>query len=236
MGILVERYCQLLETNIAWFFNYGVKVVFMYKWGVTPWNNDLCKRFIAINENIKLLHKWFLCIILWLRRGERHWYPIHTSLEVDIYCLYKNPTPYPHKFKVNCYLRDFVKKYEGRKSGEHQKGVEIRVGGRIYNKQDFGEQACLLWHQIRGSESVSNVSGPGSQGRQPSLWTAAWAIAPRWYHWRSWILRPACAAKKESCRSLRLRLFCSRHVYINFRMSTMISRIRNRGTERDIWI
>jgi len=63
----------------------------------------------------------------------------------------KNPNPYPHKFHVNCDLRDFVKKYEGMKSGEHAKDVEVRVGGRIYNKRASG--AKLVFYDIR-SEGV----------------------------------------------------------------------------------
>src|ERR1700712_2024522 len=63
----------------------------------------------------------------------------------------KNPSPYPHKFKTNTDLRDFVKKYDGLKSGEHEKEVEIRVGGRIYNKRTAGNK--LVFYDIR-SEGV----------------------------------------------------------------------------------
>jgi lysyl-tRNA synthetase, class II len=63
----------------------------------------------------------------------------------------KNPSPYLHKFKVNCDLRDSVKKYAGLKSGEHHKDVEIRVGGRIYNKRASGNK--LVFYDIR-SEGV----------------------------------------------------------------------------------
>jgi lysyl-tRNA synthetase, class II len=48
-------------------------------------------------------------------------------------------------------LRDFVKKYEGMKSGEHAKDIEVRVGGRIYNKRASGSK--LVFYDIR-SEGV----------------------------------------------------------------------------------
>lgn len=63
----------------------------------------------------------------------------------------KNPNPYPHKFHVNCDLRDFIKKYDRLKSGEHLKDVEIRIGGRIYNKRASGGK--LVFYDIR-SEGV----------------------------------------------------------------------------------
>lgn len=59
----------------------------------------------------------------------------------------KQPNPYPHKFKVNTDLRDFVKDYASLKSGEHRKNVEIRLGGRIYNKRASGSK--LMFYDIR---------------------------------------------------------------------------------------
>ncbi|KAM3066938.1 lysyl-tRNA synthetase [Clarireedia jacksonii] len=59
----------------------------------------------------------------------------------------KNPNPYPHKFHVNYDLRNFVKDYSDLKSGEHKKDVEIRVGGRIYNKRASGNK--LVFYDIK---------------------------------------------------------------------------------------
>ncbi|PSS18530.1 hypothetical protein M430DRAFT_50536 [Amorphotheca resinae ATCC 22711] len=59
----------------------------------------------------------------------------------------KNPNPYPHKFHVNYDLRNFVKDYDSLKSGESRKDVEIRVGGRIYNKRASGNK--LVFYDIR---------------------------------------------------------------------------------------
>ncbi|PQE07771.1 hypothetical protein CJF31_00007591 [Rutstroemia sp. NJR-2017a BVV2] len=59
----------------------------------------------------------------------------------------KNPNPYPHKFHVNYDLRNFVKDYSDLKSGEHKKEVEIRVGGRIYNKRASGNK--LVFYDIK---------------------------------------------------------------------------------------
>ncbi|MCJ1351034.1 MAG: lysyl-tRNA synthetase [Icmadophila ericetorum] len=59
----------------------------------------------------------------------------------------KNPDPYPHKFNVTTDLREFLKKYETIKTGEHLKDVEIRVGGRIYTKRASGTK--LVFYDIR---------------------------------------------------------------------------------------
>ncbi|TVY24721.1 Lysine--tRNA ligase [Lachnellula hyalina] len=59
----------------------------------------------------------------------------------------KNPNPYPHKFHTNYDVRNFVEQYESLKSGEHKKEVEIRVGGRIYNKRASGNK--LVFYDIR---------------------------------------------------------------------------------------
>ncbi|EHK97175.1 putative Lysyl-tRNA synthetase, cytoplasmic [Glarea lozoyensis 74030] len=59
----------------------------------------------------------------------------------------KNPNPYPHKFHTNYDLRNFVKEYDSLKSGEHKKEVEIRVGGRIYNKRSAGNK--LVFYDVR---------------------------------------------------------------------------------------
>jgi lysyl-tRNA synthetase class 2 len=52
---------------------------------------------------------------------------------------------------VNTDLRDFVKEYEGLKSGEHRKEVEVRLGARIYNKRTAGPK--LVFYDVR-SEGV----------------------------------------------------------------------------------
>ncbi|MCJ1478411.1 lysyl-tRNA synthetase [Lambiella insularis] len=59
----------------------------------------------------------------------------------------KTPNPYPHKFNVTTDLRDFLKKYDSIKTGEHFKDVEIRVGGRIYTKRSSGSK--LVFYDIR---------------------------------------------------------------------------------------
>ncbi|KAL8797764.1 MAG: hypothetical protein Q9195_000116 [Heterodermia aff. obscurata] len=59
----------------------------------------------------------------------------------------KNPNPYPHKFQVTTDLREFLKKYENIKPGEHLKDVECRVGGRIYTKRVSG--AKLVFYDVR---------------------------------------------------------------------------------------
>ncbi|RDL36970.1 putative lysine-tRNA ligase [Venustampulla echinocandica] len=59
----------------------------------------------------------------------------------------KNPNPYPHKFHTNYDLRNFVKDHDSLKSGEAKKDVEIRVGGRIYNKRASGNK--LVFYDIR---------------------------------------------------------------------------------------
>ncbi|KAF4624260.1 hypothetical protein G7Y89_g13916 [Cudoniella acicularis] len=59
----------------------------------------------------------------------------------------KNPNPYPHKFHENYDLRKFVAEYGFLKSVEHKKDVEIRLGGRIYNKCASGNK--LVFYDIR---------------------------------------------------------------------------------------
>lgn len=59
----------------------------------------------------------------------------------------KNPNPYPHKFHVNYDVRNIVKEYDSLKSGETRKDVEIRVGGRIFNKRTAGNK--LVFYDIR---------------------------------------------------------------------------------------
>ncbi|MCJ1416526.1 lysyl-tRNA synthetase [Xylographa parallela] len=59
----------------------------------------------------------------------------------------KQPNPYPHKFNVTTDLRDFLKKYDSIKTGEHLKDVEVRVGGRIYTKRSSGSK--LVFYDIR---------------------------------------------------------------------------------------
>ncbi|KAI9718727.1 MAG: Protein kinase [Candelaria pacifica] len=59
----------------------------------------------------------------------------------------KAPNPYPHKFQVNTDLRDFLKKYESTKSGEHDKSVEVRIGARIYTKRASGTK--LRFYDVR---------------------------------------------------------------------------------------
>ncbi|KAI9829153.1 MAG: lysyl-tRNA synthetase [Thelocarpon impressellum] len=59
----------------------------------------------------------------------------------------KNPSPYPHKFKVSTDLRDFLKDHADLKTGEHRKDVEVRLGGRIYVKRTAG--AKLAFYDIR---------------------------------------------------------------------------------------
>ena len=44
------------------------------------------------------------------------------------------PNPYPHKFHVTTDMEGFVQDYEGLKTGEEKKDVEVRIGGRIYTK------------------------------------------------------------------------------------------------------
>src|SRR5271165_4705160 len=78
----------------------------------------------------------------------------------------KNPNPYPHKFKVNCDLRDFVKKYENLKSGEYLKDVEIRVGGRIYNKRALGGK--LVFYDIRSEGVKVQVMCEAQEAREGS--------------------------------------------------------------------
>lgn len=59
----------------------------------------------------------------------------------------KNPDPYPHKFQVTTDLRDFLKKYESLKPGEHKTSVECRIGGRIYTKRAAGSK--LVFYDVR---------------------------------------------------------------------------------------
>ncbi|KAI4099099.1 MAG: hypothetical protein L6R37_006147 [Teloschistes peruensis] len=59
----------------------------------------------------------------------------------------KTPNPYPHKFNVTTDLRDFLKRYESIKTGEHLKDVEVRIGGRIYTKRASGTK--LVFYDIR---------------------------------------------------------------------------------------
>ncbi|KAL9589349.1 MAG: hypothetical protein Q9203_001852 [Teloschistes exilis] len=59
----------------------------------------------------------------------------------------KAPNPYPHKFNVTTDLRDFLKRYESIKTGEHLKDVEVRIGGRIYTKRASGTK--LVFYDIR---------------------------------------------------------------------------------------
>lgn len=59
----------------------------------------------------------------------------------------KNPDPYPHKFQVTTDLRDFLKKYESLKPGEHKTDVECRIGGRIYTKRAAGSK--LVFYDVR---------------------------------------------------------------------------------------
>ncbi|KAI9818859.1 MAG: lysyl-tRNA synthetase [Pycnora praestabilis] len=59
----------------------------------------------------------------------------------------KAPNPYPHKFHVNTDLRDFVKKHESIKTGEHLKDVDIRLAGRIYTKRASGNK--LVFYDVR---------------------------------------------------------------------------------------
>ncbi|KAI9708601.1 MAG: lysyl-tRNA synthetase [Bogoriella megaspora] len=57
------------------------------------------------------------------------------------------PNPYPHKFQVNTDLREFVKKYQDIKTGQHLKDVEIRIGARIYTKRASGNN--LIFYDVR---------------------------------------------------------------------------------------
>lgn len=59
----------------------------------------------------------------------------------------KQPNPYPHKFNVVTDLKDFLKKYESIKTGEHLKDVEVRVGGRVYTKRSSGSK--LVFYDIK---------------------------------------------------------------------------------------
>jgi lysyl-tRNA synthetase, class II len=59
----------------------------------------------------------------------------------------KTPNPYPHKFKVDTDLRQFLTKYESLKSGEHARDVEVRIGGRVYVKRAAGKN--LVFYDIR---------------------------------------------------------------------------------------
>ncbi|TVY62801.1 Lysine--tRNA ligase cla4 [Lachnellula suecica] len=59
----------------------------------------------------------------------------------------KNPDPFPHKFHQNYDAREFAKQYGSLKSGEGKKEVEIRLGGRIYNKRVSGTK--LVFYDIR---------------------------------------------------------------------------------------
>ncbi len=61
----------------------------------------------------------------------------------------KNPSPYPHKFKVNTELGEFATTYGSLKSGETRKDVEIRAAGRIYVKRASGSK--LVFIDIRNS-------------------------------------------------------------------------------------
>ncbi|CZS94986.1 probable lysine-tRNA ligase [Rhynchosporium agropyri] len=58
----------------------------------------------------------------------------------------KEPNPYPHKFNVTYNLPDFVKDYGNLKSGEHKKDIEIRIGGRIFNKRASGNK--LVFYDV----------------------------------------------------------------------------------------
>ncbi|KAF2136229.1 uncharacterized protein K452DRAFT_302916 [Aplosporella prunicola CBS 121167] len=59
----------------------------------------------------------------------------------------QEPNPYPHKFQVTTDLREFLKQYEGLKTGEQLKDVEVRIGGRIFTKRASG--ANLLFYDVR---------------------------------------------------------------------------------------
>ncbi|KAL8867234.1 MAG: hypothetical protein Q9174_005795, partial [Haloplaca sp. 1 TL-2023] len=59
----------------------------------------------------------------------------------------QKPNPYPHKFNVTTDLRDFLRRHESIKTGEHLKDVEVRLGGRIYTKRASGTK--LVFYDIR---------------------------------------------------------------------------------------
>jgi lysyl-tRNA synthetase, class II len=101
-----------------------------------------------LNPNVSTRSQF--CPILPMLIGTKQYFEIR-SRTINKLRQSKNPNPYPHKFSVNCDLRDFVKKYESMKSGEHAKDVEVRVGGRIYNKR--ASRGKLVFYDIR-SEGV----------------------------------------------------------------------------------
>ncbi|KAK7517648.1 lysyl-tRNA synthetase [Phyllosticta citriasiana] len=80
-----------------------------------------------------------------------------------------DPNPYPHKFQVTTDLREFLKEYEGLKTGEMRKDVEVRIGARIYTKRSSGQNLCFYDVRAEGArvqvmcqaqESTSSVPFP----------------------------------------------------------------------------
>lgn len=63
----------------------------------------------------------------------------------------KEPDPYPHKFQVNFDARQFHPRFKHLKTGETERGAEIRLGGRIITKRSYGNN--LRFYDIK-SEGV----------------------------------------------------------------------------------
>ena len=55
--------------------------------------------------------------------------------------------PFPHKFRYNIDLRDFLREYAKTKTGEHFKDVEIRIAGRVGTKRSSG--AKLIFYDLK---------------------------------------------------------------------------------------
>jgi len=57
-------------------------------------------------------------------------------------------SPYPHKFKVDISLEDFISKYNDIKAGEHLSDQVLSVAGRIHAKRESSQK--LLFYDVRG--------------------------------------------------------------------------------------
>ncbi|XP_027758858.1 lysine--tRNA ligase isoform X2 [Empidonax traillii] len=59
-----------------------------------------------------------------------------------------NEDPYPHKFRVDLSLSDFIDKYSHLQPGDHLTGITVRVAGRIHAKRASGGK--LIFYDLRG--------------------------------------------------------------------------------------
>merc|ERR1712033_31160 len=60
----------------------------------------------------------------------------------------KGDSPYPHKFKVDLSLEDFIAKFSNIKAGEHLTDQVLSLAGRIHAKRESSQK--LLFYDVRG--------------------------------------------------------------------------------------